>query len=114
MSYSLNEYQQHANRTASALSGRDALAAFGLGVAGEAGEVADDVKKHLFHGHELDKAKLKKELGDVLWYVAAIATSNGLTLEEVAVANIEKLRKRYPDGFSAAASMARVDEGVAK
>lgn len=81
-----------------------------LGLAGEAGEVADLLKKSLFHGHQVDPATLRKELGDVLWYIAALATMSGLTLEEIAAANIEKLRRRYPQGFSEAASRARVDQ----
>ncbi len=80
-----------------------------LGIAGEAGEVADYIKKIVGHGHALDKAKLSKELGDVLWYCAALADDAGLSLADIATGNIEKLRARYPDGFSTAASIARVD-----
>ena len=86
------------------------LAIFGLGIAGEAGEVADLLKKHLGHGHALDVDKLRKELGDVLWYTAMIAHRHGLALSEVAAANLHKLQKRYPNGFSSEASQARVDE----
>ena len=85
------------------------LAVMGLGITGEAGEVADLIKKHLGHGHEFDRNLVVKELGDVLWYVAAIATLNGLTLSDVAMTNVAKLRLRYPEGFSEAASKARVD-----
>ena len=81
----------------------------GLGIAGEAGEVADLLKKHLGHGHELDREKLKKELGDVLWYVTRIAQHFGMGLEDVARANVAKLRQRYPSGFSTEASKSRVD-----
>lgn len=96
------EYQQLAERTANSASGTRLmrLANFGMGLAGEAGETCDLLKKVVFHGHELDKSVLCKELGDVLWYVATLATTAGLTLEEVAWANVEKLRKRYPGGFS--------------
>ena len=87
------------------------LTVFSLGVTGEAGEVADIVKKVVGHGHPLDRAALVKELGDVLWYVAAIAHVLGSDLDEVAAANIAKLRKRFPDGFTSAASRTRVDEG---
>lgn len=103
---SLDFYQQLANRTAPC---ENQLATFALGVAGEAGEVADLVKKHIGHGHPLDVEKLKLELGDVLWYVAGLATLLGVTLSEVASANIAKLEKRYPNGFSTEASMNRVD-----
>lgn len=83
-----------------------------LGLAGETGEVVELVKKHLFHDQPLDKEKVKKELGDVLWYLAATATGAGLKLAEVAEANVEKLRKRYPEGFSPEASVAKADEKV--
>jgi NTP pyrophosphatase (non-canonical NTP hydrolase) len=86
------------------------LAVMGLGLGGEAGEVLDLLKKTLGHGQPLDLEKVKKELGDVLWYVAAIATLLGLELDAVAEANLAKLRARYPNGFSEAASVERVDE----
>lgn len=88
-------------------------ASYALGLAGEAGEVCDLLKKHWGHGHDLDREKLKKELGDVLWYVAALAAQFGLTLEEVAASNVCKLRARYPQGFSPEASRARIDVDVA-
>jgi NTP pyrophosphatase (non-canonical NTP hydrolase) len=102
----LNEYQLEAIRTAPC---GPYLTTFALGIAGEAGEVADLVKKHVGHGHPLDREKLAKELGDVLWYVAGLATEIGVSLESVARGNLEKLAKRYPNGFSPEASMARVD-----
>jgi NTP pyrophosphatase (non-canonical NTP hydrolase) len=80
-----------------------------LGLGGEAGEVLDLVKKGVCHRHGLDREKLKKELGDVLWYVSALCSKLGFTLEEVMQANIDKLRQRYPEGYTAAASQARAD-----
>lgn len=106
----LNEYQELAERTAGRKDQRERFCNFGLGIAGEAGEVTDYLKKVLFHGHELDKDKLCKELGDVMWYVATIATTAGLTLEEVAIENIDKLRKRYPEGFEEVRSINREEE----
>ena len=85
------------------------LAINALGIAGEAGEVADLVKKHVGHGHPLDRNKLAKELGDVLWYVAALAHDIGLDLSTVAALNVVKLRRRYPDGFSTERSINRVE-----
>ncbi len=85
------------------------LAAYALGIAGEAGEVADLVKKHIGHGHPLDVEKLKRELGDVLWYVAGLAELHGIKLSEVATANMLKLETRYPNGFNTADSIARKD-----
>lgn len=85
------------------------LAVLALGVAGEAGEVADLVKKHVGHGHDLPTEKLVDELGDVLWYLTVLANALGVSLEAVAARNVAKLRRRYPDGFSSEASLARVD-----
>lgn len=104
----LNEYQQLAQRTANH-NQEFALANWGLGITGEAGEVADLIKKSVFHNHVVDKVEIQKELGDVMWYLAQIATTAGLTLEEIATANIEKLRKRYPNGFSIEDSVKRID-----
>ncbi len=93
---------------------KELLAVMGLGVAGEAGEVADLIKKIVGHDHELDKIKLVKELGDVLWYVAIAAGLIGYELSEVADLNIKKLRERYPNGFSSQASINRkAEESVA-
>lgn len=80
-----------------------------LGLAGEAGEVADTVKKGIFHQHGLDRPKLIKELGDVMWYVAALCTKLDIDLSIVMAENIAKLKARYPDGYSNADSIARVD-----
>lgn len=74
-----------------------------LGLTGEAGEFADSIKKVHGHGHDFDEAKkhhLAEELGDVMWYVAVLADSLGYRLSEVTALNINKLNKRYPDGFS--------------
>lgn len=69
-----------------------------LGDRGEAGEFADHIKKVAFQGHELDRDKLLKELGDRLWYLSQGARLLGSTLAEVAAMNIAKLRARYPTG----------------
>jgi len=70
-----------------------------LGLTGESGEVAEIIKKVERHGRELDKKHLCEELGDVLWYLTVLAHANGLSLSQVAVENINKLRARYPEGF---------------
>lgn len=102
----LNEYQEQAGRTLipepdfKILPAEVMLSWNVIGLAGEAGEVADLVKKGVYHQQGIDLEKLIKELGDVLWYVSAICTNMGLSLEEVANANIEKLRARFPEGYS--------------
>lgn len=68
-----------------------------LGLAGEAGEVAEKVKKLIRDGN-LDRELLAKELGDVLWYVSALSRDLGIDLETVATRNIEKLRSRAERG----------------
>ena len=78
-----------------------------LGLTGEAGEVADQIKKTIFHGHDLDRDGLIKELGDVCWYLALLCHAIDVPLEEVMIRNIEKLKKRYPEGFSESASINR-------
>lgn len=104
----INEYQTKAmEKLNKDLTGKDMLVNGVMGLCGESGECIDLVKKHLHHGHELDKEKLTKELGDVLWYVAEIATYLQIDLEEIMEKNIEKLNKRYPTGFSSEASINR-------
>lgn len=103
-------YQQAAARTADAEAQvRDRRLMAALGLAGEAGEVVDLIKKVEGHGHALDPAKLAEELGDLLWYVAEVASCYGLDLAAIAAGNIAKLERRYPEGFTPAASIARVD-----
>ena len=105
-SLSANDYQRMAMRTAGDKS-ENYLDNAIMGLCGEVGECADIVKKHHFQGHDLDREKLKDELSDVCWYVALLATALGLTLEEVMLHNIEKLKKRYPDGFDKSRSINR-------
>lgn len=179
------QYQSLASRTAP--KHEDEKINFAMGIAGESGELIDLVKKFIFHKHQIDKIKIKKEAGDVLWYISqlmriyditfedAFATLKkydelieliklhgnpdrllkvsclnlsqsvgnvsgyvdmsefytidklkgnlanalknfyfiikiaGLTIEEVAEANIEKLKARYPDGFDPEKSINRVE-----
>ena len=98
----VNEYQTLAMTTLNpALSQKDILINGVMGLCGEAGEAIDVVKKHLAQGHELDRERLIKELGDVAWYLAETATALNITLEEVLEGNLRKLRARYPEGFDA-------------
>ena len=104
----VNEYQKQAMTTLNpALSKKDVLINGVMGLCGESGEAIDIVKKHLAQGHPLDREKLIKELGDIAWYLAETATALDVTLEEVLEGNIEKLRRRYPDGFDTAHSLHR-------
>lgn len=71
-----------------------------LGLSGEAGELNDLVKKWIFHKKPLDREHMKKEIGDVCWYIADICHSMGFDLGEIFQMNIDKLKVRYPEGFS--------------
>lgn len=105
----INEYQKLAMTSLNKdLTKKEALINSVMGLNGEAGEVIDLVKKHLFHGHELNKEELIKELGDVAWYLAEAAYALDIDLETILVLNIEKLKKRYPEGFSKEKSINRV------
>lgn len=105
-----NKYVHEAMRTKNhKLDHKMQLLDGACGLAGEAGEVVDAIKKYNFQGHELNKAEIENELGDVLWYVALICDTLSINLEDVAKTNLDKLRKRYPDGFSTEDSLRRVD-----
>ena len=103
----LNDYQAATQRTA---GDKMTLEHIALGTAGEAGELADEIKKHVYHGHDLDVDHLINEGGDVLWYLARLATRLGTTLEEMASRNLRKLEKRYPNGFSEERSINRASD----
>ena len=101
-------HQEAAMRTSNdKLTIRDHVLNGALGLFGEGGEVADLVKKAYMQGHQLDKAHIAEELGDVCWYVAEMATALGYSMEEIMRGNIEKLRRRYPEGFEAWRSINR-------
>lgn len=104
-----DEYQKAALRTAGDMCRADLLLNGVMGLTGESGECIDLVKKSLFQGHDLDTAALAKELGDVAWYLAVTAYAIGYPLDSVLRGNIDKLQKRYPDGFSAEKSLGRVE-----
>lgn len=90
---------------------RERRLGFGCGLTGEAGEVVDLVKKWELHGDPFDSAKLATEMGDVLWYLAALGSLYGVTLDQAARANINKRAKRHPNGFTQAGAQARADQG---
>ena len=104
----VKEYQFLAARTINqALDEKELIANGAMGLCGESGEVIDLVKKWRAQGHELDRGHLIEELGNVAWYLAETATAIGAELEDVLRANIEKLMKRYPEGFAAERSVNR-------
>jgi len=106
------EYQQAAARTSGPKHERTPLrvSVSALGLAGEAGEVVDLLKKVVGHSHPLDKDKLTEELGDLLWYLSDIATLHEIDLQAVARRNIKKLKIRYPEGFTSSASINRAPD----
>ena len=71
-----------------------------LGLSGETGEVVDIIKKHVAYGKDIDKQELLLELGDTLHYLSRIVDLCGFTLDEVMQGNIDKLNKRYPNGYN--------------
>ncbi len=104
----VNDYQQLAMTTLNPqLKEKDVLINSVMGLCGESGECIDIVKKWLAQGHDLDKDKLIDELGDVAWYLAECATALGVSLQSVLQHNLDKLRKRYPQGFDKAQSITR-------
>lgn len=110
-----NEYQQETMRTASCEMNTNInplLLNGVMGLNGEAGEALDIVKKYIFQGHPLNREHIAKELSDCAWYLAVAAEGCGYTLEEIINMNVEKLRKRYPDGFSVEKSLHRAEGDI--
>ena len=109
-----NAYQRHAMRTNDEMStcrletsidinseydmGGIVMATMGL--SGEVGELNDMIKKWIFHKSDMDITHAKKELGDIMWYIACMAESFGWSLDEIMQMNIDKLKARYPNGFN--------------
>lgn len=104
-----NFYQECCLRTAN-LSENDKLyrlTNWAMGLAGETGELIDHLKKHVHHGHALEHEYVEQEIGDVLWYLAVLASEFNLPLQEIMEINLLKLKKRYPDGFDVERSVNR-------
>jgi len=99
----LDRYQELASRTRNHSIDQDTERCnYAMGLCGESGEVVELVKKHIFHGHDaMDTRKaILDECGDVLWYLSQLLDVYGISLEAAATCNIEKLQRRYPEGFS--------------
>jgi NTP pyrophosphatase (non-canonical NTP hydrolase) len=111
--FDLNRYQQEAARTGGSdlkpENREKGIQCAALGLCGEAGEVADLIKKAVHHRAPMNEAALKKEAGDVLWYLAHLCNVMEWDLRDVAEGNVAKLRTRYPDGFNTADSITRRD-----
>lgn len=102
-------YQKTTLRTGSFVNERERLVFAALEASAEVGEVANLVYKHAFQGHPLDPRKLGEEIGDAVWGLALICETAGLSLSAVMQQNIDKLRARYPTGFTVEESLARRD-----
>ncbi len=109
----VNDYQKEAMKLLNPkLDNKDVLINGVMGLCGESGEVIDIVKKWLAQGHQLDKERMKSELGDVAWYLAETATALDVPLEQIFQANLDKLHKRYPQGFSTEDSVNRAGDDL--
>ncbi len=99
---SLSEYQKICNATAKKdfNSPTEEIMCWGLGVAGEAGDVAGCIKKVHSHRNETQKRGVRENIGDTLWYLAMVCNFYGWNLDEILNENVEKLKKRYPNGFT--------------
>lgn len=107
----MNEYQELAQRTSNpALTQEEHLLNAMLGLAGETGECCDLVKKGLYQDGREIRDKLFDELSDVMWYIAEAAAAMGFEMDAIAEHNIEKLKRRYPEGFAAERSLHREAE----
>ena len=101
--YKAMTYGQFVDATTGASASEDpekALMVAGLGVAGESGEIADIIKKHVTYGNELDRGKLVEEMGDAYNYLQFLANQIGVTLQDCRMSNREKLMVRYRDGYN--------------
>ncbi len=82
-----------------------------LGLCSESGEVSGLLQKE-YQGHELDKEHMKKELGDCIWMIAEACDAMEFDMEDVMQTNIDKLKARYPEGFSAEKSLHRKEGDI--
>jgi len=96
----LKDYQELCKKTAKGFDDRDKeISNWGLGLAGEAGDLAGCIKKTVYHDND-QTSGIRENLGDVMWYIAMICNFFNWDLEEVLKENIEKLKNRYPKGFT--------------
>ena len=96
----LKRYQDMCKATAAVLENKDSeILTWGLGIAGEAGDVASCIKKTVIHKND-QREGIKENMGDTLWYIAMICNHYGWDLSDIISNNVEKLKKRYPDGWN--------------
>lgn len=108
----LNEYQELAERTINKDLTNSGMVKHSLhGMVGEIGEIHSIYQK-IFQGHTLDVEHLKKELGDLLWFIAEYCTAMGWDLDDICQMNIDKLKARFPDGFEVDKSLYRKDGDI--
>ena len=91
-------------------SGDDGLMHCAVGIAGEAGELLDAIKKTWVYGKSLDRANIIEELGDIEFYAEALRTLLDIDRDEVIAANVAKLEKRYPTKYTDELALARLDK----
>lgn len=106
-----NEYQKLAMRTANTSDKRNMLYHGVFGLTSEGGEVAGLLQK-VYQGHEFNSEHMKKELGDCMWMIAEICTALDVSLDDVMQLNIDKLKARYPTGFSTDRSLYRAEGDI--
>lgn len=104
------EYQDNAIKTAKAGDFKFNLVHAAMGLAGEAGEFTDCIKKYAIYGQSLDSRNAAEELGDVLWFVALACDTLGINMEFIADQNIAKLQKRYPEKYTDLNALQRLDK----
>lgn len=109
----LNEYQKLASRTINTdLKNPREMEMHALhGMVGEIGEIHSIYQK-MYQGHTVDEEHLKKELGDLLWFVAEYCTAMNWWMDHVAQMNIDKLRARFPEGFEVDKSLHRAEGDI--
>ena len=101
MQMEFKEYQEKAGRTLAQLVNpiTNELHMV-LGMVTESAELADVYKKHIAYGKDLDDVNLQEEIGDLLWYIANLATLKGWDISRIMSTNISKLQARYPEKFT--------------
>lgn len=99
-SINLKEYQTLCKKTAKKFDNKEKeILTWGLGIAGEAGDVAGCIKKTFSHDND-QKEGIRENIGDTLWYMAMICNFFDWDMQEILEDNVKKLQKRYPDGFT--------------